>query len=195
MQFLMNVAGTSDSFADGLSPVYDLRHRRPLPELAHENWTGFLDSRPVRSNNLAAEQTQNDVYGEMVLSLSPVFFDERFYTFRSKELQRLLEQLVRLCARSINQPDAGPWEIRSGFQAHSFSNLACWAGLERALRMQRLGFLRDILLDIPSELSKAEKAIQAAVESGSFRNGPGDTSYDASLLLMPVFRYSDPESK
>jgi GH15 family glucan-1,4-alpha-glucosidase len=191
LRFLLNTAAGCDIEKDGLGPVYTLDHRRPVPERLHENWQGFHGSQPVRSNNQAGDHVQNDVYGEMVLSLTPIFFDERFFHFRSMDYERLLESLVRLCAKTISQPDAGLWELRGGWNEHTFSNLTCWAGLERAQRLQKLGFLRHVNIDVNREVQRADQALRRAVQGGSLRNSPTDPTFDASLLLLPVFRYPD----
>ena len=77
--------------------------------------------------------------GELVLPLTPIFSDNRFYDLRTKDQEQLVANLARLCDLSIARPDAGLWEIRNGWQEHSFSNLMCWAGLDRAHRMHQKG--------------------------------------------------------
>ncbi|MHB8483901.1 MAG: glycoside hydrolase family 15 protein, partial [Nitrospiria bacterium] len=159
----------------------------------HNNWQGYHNSRPVRSNNQAAEHVQNDVYGEMVLTLAPIFFDERFYDLRTKDHEDLLINLSEYCARSISQPDAGLWEVRNGWQEHSFANLMCWAGLERVQKIQELGYLKKLSLNVACEKSRAGKALLQAVVEGSLRNGPTDDSFDAALAQLPVLRFPNRE--
>lgn len=72
------------------------------------DWIGYHGSAPVRSHNLAADQVQNDAYGEMILTFTPIFFDERFVNLRTRDLDSLLTHLTQLCARSIGRQDAGP---------------------------------------------------------------------------------------
>jgi GH15 family glucan-1,4-alpha-glucosidase len=191
LKFLINIAHRHESSPERLHPVYTLNQGLPLPENTHDNWNGFQGSGPVRSNNQAAEHIQNDVYGEMILTLAPIFFDERFNHLRTKEHEELLSNLGVYCARSISQPDAGLWEIRNGWQEHSFSNLMCWAGLERLLHIQKKGYLKNISINIEEELSRAEASVRSAVVAGSLRNGPSDNSFDASLSQLPILRFSD----
>jgi GH15 family glucan-1,4-alpha-glucosidase len=193
LKFLLNVVADTDLSTQGLSPVYGLDNQRPNAELILENWRGYQGSAPVRANNQACEHVQNDVYGEMVLSLSPVFFDERFRHMRSKEYENLLEALLIQCSSRISQVDAGPWEIRTDWREHSFSNLACYAGLARGLELQKRGFLKSYPGDLSSQLARAASALQAAVRDGSLRNGPSDETLDASLLMLPIFRHPDLE--
>lgn len=193
LKFLLNVGYASEQSHDRLAPVYKLSQDLPLPETEYANWQGFLGSRPVRSHNQAAEHIQSDVYGEMILTLAPIFFDNRFIDLRTKEHEALVANLVRLCERSISQPDAGPWEIRNGWKEHSFTNLMCWAGLDRAYRMQQAGFLRDLPTNLDSARARAANALLQATKDKALRNGPTDESYDASLAQLTILGFPDRE--
>jgi GH15 family glucan-1,4-alpha-glucosidase len=193
LKFLLNIGYAYEQSNDRLAPVYTLSQDLPLPETEHSNWQGFLGSGPVRSHNQAAEHVQNDVYGEMLLTLAPIFFDNRFFDLRTKDHETLVANLVRLCERSISQPDAGLWEIRNGWQEHSFTNLMCWAGLDRAYRIQRAGFLRDLTIDLDAARARAANALLRAMKDKALRNGPKDDSYDASLAQLAILGFPDRE--
>lgn len=192
LSYLMGLVENPEN-AKRLRPVYRLDGTVPLPELEHTNWSGFAASRPVRSGNQAAEHVQNDVYGEMILTLSPVFLDERFRGLRTPKLERMLERLAALCAETISEPDAGLWEIRNGWQEHSFSNLMNWAGLERAGRIRKKGWLQNTDLDVEAQCERARRALESACQEGAVLNGPGDPTADAALLLVAVLNYPDRE--
>jgi GH15 family glucan-1,4-alpha-glucosidase len=186
LQFLLNMAQS-----DGpLHPVYRLDLSLPLPEREHPAWSGYQGNGPVRENNQAAEHTQNDVYGEMILTLAPIFFDERFYHLRTSTHQELIARLARSCHRLLAKPDAGLWELRNGWQEHSFTNLMHWAGLELVTRMQAAGFLAS-LEDMKPALNQAEAALRRGVFAGSLRNGPRDQTCDAALLQLPLLGFPD----
>ncbi|MBI2605173.1 MAG: glycoside hydrolase family 15 protein [Deltaproteobacteria bacterium] len=189
LKFLLDVAYKHEHSRDRLRPVYALDQSLPLPERDHAGWAGYAGAQPVRSNNQAADHVQNDVYGELILTLAPIYFDERFWHLRTKDHEELLKSLARSCAKNISQPDAGLWEVRNGWQPHSFSNLMCWAGIERVIRLREAGFLKDLELDLAAAKARAEQALESAVREGSLRNGPTDESFDAALLLLPVLRY------
>ncbi len=193
LKFLLNIAEKHDHSRERLRPVYRLDHSLPLPEVEHANWSGFDGNKPVRSGNQAAEHTQNDVYGEMVLTLAPIFMDERFQHLRTADHERLIEHLVKLCAKNISMPDAGLWEFRNGWQEHSFSNLMSWAAIDRIQQIQELGFLGHLNLDLAKEKRRAEVALCAAVKDGSLRNGPKDESLDAALLQLATLGFPDQE--
>ena len=193
LRFLAQIATRFNSSDDRLHPVYMLDQNLPLPEMSLDHWEGYRGSKPVRYNNQAAEHVQNDAYGEMILTLSPIFFDERFYHLRTRNNQALLETLGRFAADSINKPDAGLWELRDGWQDHTFTNMMSWAGLERISRIQKLGYLKNLDFDVTVALKKAEAAIRSAVVDGSLRNGPSDATYDSSMLQLPLLNFPDTE--
>jgi GH15 family glucan-1,4-alpha-glucosidase len=191
LKFLLNIAEKHEHSRDRLRPVYRLDQSLPLPETTHPNWSGYRASHPVRSNNQAAEHVQNDVYGEMILTLSPIFFDERFHDLRSHDHERLLVQLGKYCAFNISKPDAGLWELRNGWQEHSFSNLMCWAGLDRVQRILEKKVLREEKTDFREAKQAAEMAVRAAVRENSLRNSPKDESFDAALLQLSLLGFPD----
>lgn len=192
LKFLLNLVHERMTGRDELAPVYALDRSLPLPETVRPGWQGHAGSHPVRSCNQAAEHVQNDVYGEMILALSPVYLDERFAHLRTPEHGALLRHLASICAARISQPDAGIWEIRDSWREHTFTNLLCWAGLDRVSRIQRAGvFDSDGISDYSGPIARAHAAIITAVRDGSLRNGPGDPSFDAALALLPVLHFPD----
>ncbi len=188
LKFLLNAAHSREKTQ--LSPVYSLAQSLPLPETEQCGWRGYKGSVPVRNNNQAAEHVQNDVYGEMILTLAPIFLDERFYHLRTKAHEDLISHLAGLCGHYVSKHDAGLWELRNGWQEHSFSNLMCWAGLDRAQKIREAGYFAKGA-DFSSMREKAERAVRAAVHEGSVRNGPKDPSLDSALLQLPILRFPD----
>ncbi len=193
LKFLLNIAHTHEHSRDRLRPVYTLSQSLPLPETEHPNWAGYQGGVPVRSHNQAAEHVQNDAYGEMILTFTPIFFDERYSDLRSKDLDTLLAHLAKLCVRSISQPDAGLWEIRNGWQEHSFTNLMSWAGLERLERIKQAGHLGSISLDLTGARIQGAEALLRGVYGGVLRNGPTDFSDDAALAQLAILGYPNRE--
>ena len=189
LKFLLNIALAHEHSTERLAPVYTLSQALPLPEVEHAGWGGYHGSMPVRSHNQAAEQVQNDAYGEMALAFAPIFFDERFCDLRTKDLEGLLGRLASHCVRSIGQPDAGLWEIRGGWREHSFTNLMCWAGLERLERIKRAGYLAEVPVNLTGERIRAAEALLRAVRDGALRNGPSDASDDAALAHLAILGY------
>jgi GH15 family glucan-1,4-alpha-glucosidase len=193
LKFVLNLVHRSRDEDGFVRPVYNLSEGVPLPEEIHANWEGYGEAKPVRSKNQAAEHVQNDAYGEMVLTLAPIFFDERFLDLRTKDHESLLEHLAEKCAKTISLPDAGLWEIRDGWQEHSFTNLMCWAGLDRVHRIHQMGYLKGLTIDVAKERDRAYLAVKKALVGNVVQNSPGDHTLDASLSQLGILGFPDGE--
>ncbi len=129
VRYLINVASSAPDL--DLAPLYRIDAESDLEERTLDHWPGFNGEGPVRVGNGAATQRQHDVFGEMVLALSPVFLDERFGAERSPATLDLLQRLARKAAAVAGTPDAGIWEIRASPRTQTFSSVMCWAGVDR----------------------------------------------------------------
>ena len=143
------------------------------------------------SATVPALHTQNDVFGEMVLSLVPIFRDDRFSSDRSKATLKLLEDLARKAISVAGQPDAGIWEYRTEWKPQTFSSLMCWAAADR---MARVASRHDPALE--HEFRAAAKRIHDEIiakawrpDLGSFAASYGSGDLDASLLQMAHLRF------
>lgn len=174
-------------------PVYTLDRRLPLPERTHSEWRGFKGSFPVRSNNQAGEHIQNDIFGECILTIVPIFLDERLRDLRTPSLEALLLKLVRLTIASIGSKDAGLWELRNTLREHTFTNLMCWAGLSRVRRLCEAQLVSKCPIeDVVSAELRAYDAVQRAARDGVLYSSPDlGSGLDASLLMAPILAYPD----
>jgi GH15 family glucan-1,4-alpha-glucosidase len=189
VQFLLDVAGGTPGLA--LRPLYRVDGRCDLSETLLPAWKGHEGSGPVRVGNQAAEHVQNDVFGELVLALAPVFLDQRF---RAEQTQGVLDLLVRLARKGIaaaGTPDAGIWEYRTAWVPQTFSSLMGWAAADRMRAVARLH-----APDIEGEFAGAAERIHAEVlakawsaERGAFAGSYGGRELDASLLQMVPLRF------
>ncbi|MGA9061846.1 MAG: glycoside hydrolase family 15 protein [Terracidiphilus sp.] len=192
VQYLLNVAGGAPGL--NLAPLYRVDGSQNLEEKILENWPGYNGEKPVRIGNAAALHSQNDIYGEMVLALTPIFLDERMSAERSPAALRLIEDLARKAVSLAGVPDAGIWEYRTELKPQTFSSLMCWAGADRmagiADRHQpalAAGFhaaadrIRTEIIDQSWNASK-----------DSFVGHYGGEDFDASLLQMARLRFLPP---
>jgi len=135
IQYLHNIAVNEPG--GELQPVYGIGgekhlHERELPWLK-----GFKGIGPVRIGNAAYTHQQHDVYGEMVLAVTPLFFDRRL---ERVDLQRAFGNVVELVERAIvvfDKPDSGIWEFRGEQRHYTFSKLYCWVAVDRGLKIAR----------------------------------------------------------
>ncbi len=190
--YLLNVAsGTPDL---RLSPLYRIDATSDLEERVLEGWSGFEGHGPVRVGNAAARHVQNDVFGEMVLALVPVYLDERFSAERSSATLGLLQRLARKAVAVAGTPDAGIWEYRTEWQPQTFSALMSWAGADRMARVAARH-----APELEAEFAAAADRIREEIvrrawrgESGSFVGAYGGGDLDAALLQMVPLRLLPP---
>jgi GH15 family glucan-1,4-alpha-glucosidase len=189
VQYLLNVAGGAPGL--DLAPLYRVDGSSNLQEAILENWPGYNGEKPVRIGNGAALHSQNDIYGEMVLALAPIFMDERMSAERSPAALSLIEGLARKAISLAGVPDAGIWEYRTEWKPQTFSSLMCWAAADR------MGGIAKIHAPaLAAEFHAAAENIRAEVVSKSwnttrrsFVGHYGGDELDASLLQMVRLRF------
>jgi GH15 family glucan-1,4-alpha-glucosidase len=189
VQYLLNiVSGTPDLT---LSPLYSVSGSPELDERILDHWPGYGGDGPVRVGNAAALHTQNDIFGEMVLALAPVFLDQRFYAERSKASLELLERLARKAVSVVGTPDAGIWEYRTEWQTQTFSSLMCWAAADRMARVASV-HVPGLKQEFCAAAARIRDQITGSAwneEVGSFCACYGGSDLDASLLQMATLRF------
>ncbi|MGH7163592.1 MAG: glycoside hydrolase family 15 protein [Planctomycetota bacterium] len=188
VQYLLDVAAASPAL--DLAPLYRVDGTSDVDERVLENWPGFGGDGPVRVGNAAARHAQHDVFGEMVLALTPVFLDERFRAERSQATLELLERLARKAIAVAGLPDAGIWEYRTEWKPQTFSSLMCWAAADRmALVAARHAPAREAEFRAAAERIREEIVAKTWNEGlGSFVGHYGGRDLDASLLQMAGLR-------
>jgi len=179
-----------------LQPVYGIDNRADLTESTLDHLAGYRGHGPVRVGNDAYTHVQNDVYGEVVMALAPLFYDERLLGSELEPVYESFRDLVAAAERMFATEDAGIWEFRGRQQQHVFSKLMCWVALDRAGRIaERVGHSaestrwREVAVSMKQEI--LERGYDAKL--GSFVNAYGSKDLDASLLLMPILRFLPPE--
>jgi GH15 family glucan-1,4-alpha-glucosidase len=140
----------------------------------------------VRVGNGAATQAQNDIFGEMVLALAPIYLDERFTAERSRATLSLLERLARRAIAVAGTPDAGIWEYRTPAKAQTFSSLMCWAAADRMARIAASVTPADEAeFRLGADRIRDEILTRAwCPDLGSFGAAYGEAGLDASLLQV-----------
>jgi GH15 family glucan-1,4-alpha-glucosidase len=161
-------------------------HEREIGELI-----GYRGSKPVRVGNAAAEQTQLDVYGEL-LDLAWSWYnrghspDQDYWDF--------LVQLADAACNRWSEPDRGIWEMRGRPRHFVHSKAMCWAALDRGIRLAE-----NLARDAPVEKwKKARDEVRRTVEEkgydpkrGVFIQAFDFPEMDAALLLLPVVGFVD----
>lgn len=184
VSFMTSSAGGGGQ--DALQIMYGIGGEHDLSERVLPHLRGWRDSRPVRVGNGAWDQTQLDVYGEL---LDAIHLYREHLGDLHPEIQRLAAGLADVAAARWREPDAGMWEMRGQPRHHVSSKVQCWVALDRAVKLApRLGEFartefwaaeRDRIRETILEhgCSRARGAFAQAFESDEL---------DAAALLMPI---------
>jgi GH15 family glucan-1,4-alpha-glucosidase len=133
VSFMTSSAGGGGSLQImyGIGGEHDLSER----ELPHLH--GWRDSAPVRVGNGAWNQTQLDVYGEL---LNTLYLNREQLGVLHPEIQLFIAGLADAAARRWMERGSGMWEMRGEPRHHLSSKVLCWAALDRAVKLApRLG--------------------------------------------------------
>jgi GH15 family glucan-1,4-alpha-glucosidase len=189
--FLLNIVADSPEL--DLAPLYRVDGTTDgLDERILEDWPGYAGNGPVRVGNAAVGQKQNDIYGELLLSLAPIFLDERFRADRTPQTLKLLERLAHKAVSLAGTPDAGIWEFRrKNHKPQTYSTLMCWAAAERMAKVAE----RHLPGQVERYRRDAAKIHRLLIEEawnpslGAFASVHGGDDLDASLLQMAPMHF------
>ncbi|MCX5645840.1 MAG: glycoside hydrolase family 15 protein [Phycisphaerae bacterium] len=158
---------------------------------------GYLGNQPVRVGNDAVAQRQHDVYGQVLISLLPLYIDKRLHYHDTHRTLELVRGLLDRIDTAFEEPDAGIWEFRGRLQHHCHTYLFHWAGSRAAFKIaESLGdtVLRDKAAHlIERSAGKVEACFDPAREV--YTQAVGVEHLDASDLQLISLRYLDPASE
>ncbi|MFI5807364.1 glycoside hydrolase family 15 protein [Streptomyces sp. NPDC051561] len=177
-----------------LKIMYGLAGERRLPETELPWLSGYEGSAPVRIGNVAADQLQLDVYGEVIDSL---------YVARKSGLDaqphawNLQLSLLGFLESMWREPDDGLWEVRGPRRHFVHSKVMAWVAADRAVRTleenpslpgdaDRWRAMRD---EVHREV--CEKGYDP--ERNTFTQSYGSTELDAATLLIPQVGFLPPD--
>ncbi|MBB4512307.1 GH15 family glucan-1,4-alpha-glucosidase [Paraburkholderia fungorum] len=147
---------------------------------------GYEHSAPVRFGNAAVNQSQLDVYGEV---LNALYMSRCAGLPPDADAWSLEQRLVDHMQDIWREPDDSIWEVRSGPRQFTFSKVMAWVAVNRALRSAsefgmpaptaRWSTLAD---EIREDVLK--HAFDPQLQT--FTQSYGSRRLDASCLLIPV---------
>lgn len=157
---------------------------------------GYLGNKPVHIGNKASVQIQNDSYGQVLLSLLPLYTDKRFTFAERPDSSTWLESILDKIERTTDEKDAGIWEFRNITQHHCYTNLFQWAGCKAAIKMARHIGNEVLAAKAAFLLEKAVEKIEACYdeERKVYTQAMGTKNLDASTLQLILMNYLDPSS-
>ncbi len=199
LSYLRNIV---DRAAGGhIQPLFGVGYEPALIERFAPDLAGYRGMGPVRIGNQAFEHQQHDVYGQIILSSTQAFFDERLLRPATIDDFKALEPVGERAFQLHDQPDASLWEFRGRANVHTYSSVMCWAACDR------LGNVADKLglTDRAAFWNERAAKVRGAIDSqawnetlGRFAATFGGEELDASLLQLVDLRYiaaDDPRNK
>jgi len=190
------IANVSANAQDRYQPLYSVSGSDKLVEKVMD-LKGYMGNQPVRIGNQAYEHIQNDVYGQILLSLLPLYVDDRFIAEERAGSRQLVYQVLSKISERIDEPDAGLWEFRDLQQYHAYTYLFHWAGSMAAIKIARV-LKDDHMLNIATKLMNASvEKIEACYDSqrGVYTQAIGSQNLDASTLQLIMMNYLDVHSE
>ena len=181
--FLLRV-GTGDPTA--IQIMYGIGGERRLTEFELPDLPGYEDSRPVRVGNLASEQFQLDVYGEVA---GVMFIGAELLGRIEPRLWPRWRAIIEHVETIWREPDDGIWEARGPQRHYTYSKVMAWVVFDRAVRLAE-----RFELQAPVEHWKQVRdEIHAEVcergydpERNTFTQYYGSKELDASVLNIPL---------
>jgi GH15 family glucan-1,4-alpha-glucosidase len=186
------VAGSPDQ----LQIMYGLGGERRLTEWEIPWLPGFEGSRPVRIGNAAVNQTQLDIYGEI---LDALYHAHSHGLPPNQHGDAVGPVILEHLAKIWDQPDEGIWEVRGPPQHFTHSKVMTWVAFDRAVKIMEqrgnssraLEHWRQIRDRIHQDV--CSKAFDT--DLGSFVQAYGSKALDASLLLLPLVGFLPPTDR
>ncbi|MDQ6776972.1 MAG: glycoside hydrolase family 15 protein [Actinomycetota bacterium] len=189
VSFMTSSAGGGYGADHSLQIMYGVGGEHDLSERELGHLPGWRDSRPVRVGNGAWQQTQLDVYGELLNSLH--LYRERLGELHP-EIQYFAAGLADAAARRWREPDAGMWEMRGQPRHHLSSKVLCWTALDRAVKLapalgehakaEEWAAERDVVRTAVLERGWSETR-------GAYAQSFDSDELDAAALLMPLIGF------
>ncbi|MGB3654414.1 MAG: glycoside hydrolase family 15 protein [Rivularia sp. (in: cyanobacteria)] len=175
-----------------LQIVYGIDGRKNLEEEVLDHLEGYKGSSPVRIGNGAYDQTQLDIYGEL---MDAVYLYNKYGMPISYDTWVNLSKYVEWVCDNWHIKDHGIWETRDGKQEFVYSKLMCWVAVDRGLRLaEKRSFPanREKWLEVRDEIYLDIMENGWCEEKQAFVQYYGSSTLDASNLIMPLIFFMSP---
>ncbi len=158
---------------------------------------GYKGERPVRVGNQAFEHIQNDVYGQVLVTLLPLFIDKRLLSNDQSGLEDLVMHCLRMIEETMNEPDNGLWEFRGTSQLHCYTFLFHWAGSQAGVKIAKQLGNKDMQQLAEQLIEESAEMIEKCYdeERGVYTQAVDVPNLDASLLQLINMGYLDAKSE
>lgn len=178
-----------------VQPLYSVTGKKDIDEIELD-LAGYLGNKPVRLGNQAYTHIQNDVYGQVLLSLVPLFTDQRLVVKIKHKNPELVKWLLDRIEMTMHEPDAGLWEFRNKQQFHTYTYLFHWAGSKAALKIGKAIGDTKLMEKATKLILENEKKIELCYSSGeqAYMQAIGSPNFDASTIKLISMNYLEHNS-
>ncbi len=190
--YVQNILRNADEI---LQPLFSITGEKNIVEMELD-LEGYMGNKPVRVGNKAYEQVQNDVYGQVLVSLMPLYIDKRLTFTKKNSYKKIIPWLLSGIERTMHAADAGLWEFRTSTQIHTYTLLFHWAGAKSAYKIASA--FKDVTLMEKAEALAKEAAAKLEQcydpNQQAYMQAVGSTNMDASTLMMVTMNFLDHHS-
>ncbi|HET7589741.1 MAG TPA: glycoside hydrolase family 15 protein [Solirubrobacterales bacterium] len=175
-----------------LQIMYGIGHERELEEKTLDHLSGYGGAKPVRIGNGAYDQRQNDVWGSL---LDSIYIHEKALRGAGTKADReLIRYQVEAAIAAWPHPDQGIWESRGEPRHYVSSKLMIWVAVDRGARLARSLGNDEVAAEWEAKAEEIRtEVLERGVRDGIFRQHYETDALDASLLLIPLFRFLPPD--
>ncbi|MGW3938162.1 glycoside hydrolase family 15 protein [Streptomyces phaeochromogenes] len=177
-----------------LQIMYSVAGERRIPEFELAWLPGFRGSAPVRIGNDAVRQSQLDVYGEVIDSLS---LAQHAGLPAKPHVWRLRQALMDFLWSAWREPDEGLWEVRGPRRHFVHSKVMAWVAADRTVRSleENPGLSGDVdrWRAMRDEVHREVCERGYDPERNTFTQSYGSRELDAALLLIPRLGFLPPD--
>ncbi|MCW1294175.1 MAG: glycoside hydrolase family 15 protein [Candidatus Parvarchaeota archaeon] len=183
--------GLLDLSGKPFSNLYKVNGSKIYGERYLMNFSGFMNSKPVKAGNRASNQIQLDVEGEFLDALYHYFNrtkDTEFISSHSKAIEYICDWI----SENWQLADSSIWE-KPEDKDYTYSKVMMWVALDRAGKLMAA-------INHPDKWSKTRDLIRGwvmsnCVKDGHFVTEAGGTTTDATPLLFPLYGFIDPKDR
>ncbi|MBN1107405.1 MAG: glycoside hydrolase family 15 protein [Bacteroidales bacterium] len=178
-----------------IKPLYTISGD-PVPDEKILLLEGYLKNKPVRIGNNATYQVQNDVYGQILVSLLPLFIDKRLNYIDLHQSEIITGWLLNCIEENMDIPDSGPWEFGTTNQFHCYTYLFHWAGCSAAAKIGASINNNEISGKAIRLKERAQKYIEDCYspDRKAYMQSVGNKNMDAGNLQLITMNYLNPNS-
>jgi GH15 family glucan-1,4-alpha-glucosidase len=186
------ILNTTIEESDRYQPLYGISGQKLLDE-KEIDLEGYQGNQPVRVGNQAYTHIQNDVYGQVLISLLPLYEDKRIIFTERFDSSELVIKTLDMIEKTFDETDAGLWEFRNLSQHHCYTYLFHWAGSSAAVKIAKVIGDQKMGEKAAKLKERSAKMIEKCYvpSKKAYSQAVGVDRMDASTLQLIMMNYLD----